>query len=83
MKAVVLGGGGYLGRPLVRLLRGHVETISASQHGGDEVDEQVDIPVLQNMAAFFRRQVRAKRNDRCSDCVQSEPMKVEVRAVVQ
>jgi nucleoside-diphosphate-sugar epimerase len=43
MKAVVLGGGGYLGRPLVRLLRGHVETISASQHGGDEVDEQVDI----------------------------------------
>ena len=43
MKAVVIGGGGYLGKPLVRLLRGHVDTVSASQHRGEEVDEQVDI----------------------------------------
>ena len=48
-----------------------------------QVDEQVDIPVLQNVAGFFRRQVCAKRNDRCPDCVQSEPMKVEIRAAVQ
>ena len=43
MRAVVIGGGGYLGKPLVRLLRGHVDTVSASQHRGDDVDEQVDI----------------------------------------
>ena len=43
MKAVVVGGGGYLGRPLVRLLRGHADVVSASQHPGEEVDEQVDL----------------------------------------
>jgi len=43
MKAVVVGGGGYLGRPLVRLLRGHADTVSASQRRGEDVDEQVDI----------------------------------------
>lgn len=43
MKVVVLGGAGYLGRPLVRLLRGHVDTVSASRGPGDGVDEQVDV----------------------------------------
>ena len=43
MKTVVLGGGGYLGRPLVRLLREHVDTVSASQHRGEGVDEQIDL----------------------------------------
>jgi nucleoside-diphosphate-sugar epimerase len=43
MKAVVIGGGGYLGKPLVRLLRRHVDTVSASQHRGAGVDEQVDL----------------------------------------
>jgi nucleoside-diphosphate-sugar epimerase len=43
MKVVVVGGGGYLGRPLARLLRGHADTVSASQHRGEEVDEQIDL----------------------------------------
>lgn len=43
MKAVVIGGGGYLGRPLARLLRAHADTVSASQHRGEGVDEQVDL----------------------------------------
>jgi UDP-glucose 4-epimerase len=43
MKVVVVGGGGYLGRPLVRLLRGHADTVSASQHRGEDVDEQIDL----------------------------------------
>src|SRR5882757_10394353 len=43
MKVVVVGGAGYLGRPLVRLLRGHADTVSASQRQGEGVDEQIDI----------------------------------------
>ena len=43
MKVVLIGGGGYLGRPLVRLLRGHADTVSASQHRGEDVDEQIDL----------------------------------------
>jgi len=43
MKVVVVGGGGYLGRPLARLLREHAETVSASRHRGKDVDEQLDL----------------------------------------
>jgi len=43
MKVVVVGGGGYLGRPLVRLLREHADTVSASQRRAAGVDEQIDI----------------------------------------
>src|SRR5258707_9570134 len=43
MKVVVVGGGGYLGRPLARLLRGHADTVSASHHRGEDVDEQIDL----------------------------------------
>ena len=43
MKVVVVGGGGYLGRPLASLLRGYADTVSASQHRGEDVDEQVDL----------------------------------------
>ena len=43
MKAVLIGGGGYLGRPLVRLLRGHAGTVSAGHHRGEDVDEQIDL----------------------------------------
>ncbi len=43
MKVVVVGGAGYLGRPLVRLLCGHADTVSASQRRGEGVDQQIDI----------------------------------------
>src|SRR5260370_30568396 len=43
MKVVVVGGGGYLGRPLATLLRGHADTVSASHHRGEDVDEQIDL----------------------------------------
>jgi nucleoside-diphosphate-sugar epimerase len=43
LKVVVVGGGGYLGRPLAGLLRGHADTVSASQHRGEDVDEQLDL----------------------------------------
>jgi nucleoside-diphosphate-sugar epimerase len=43
MKVVVVGGGGYLGRPLARLLRGHADTVSTSHHRGEDVDEQIDL----------------------------------------
>ena len=43
MKVVVVGGGGYLGRPLARLLREHADTVSASHHRGEDVDEQIDL----------------------------------------
>ena len=43
MRVVVVGGGGYLGRPLAGLLRAHTHTVSASQHRGEDVDEQLDL----------------------------------------
>jgi nucleoside-diphosphate-sugar epimerase len=43
MKVVVVGGGGYLGRPLAGLLRARADTVSASQHRGEDVDEQLDL----------------------------------------
>ena len=43
MRVVVVGGGGYLGRPLAGLLRAHTDTVSASQHRGVDVDEQLDL----------------------------------------
>jgi len=43
MKVVVLGGAGYLGRPLVRMLRELADTVSVSRSTGDGVDEPTDM----------------------------------------
>jgi UDP-glucose 4-epimerase len=43
MKVVVIGGAGYLGRPLVRRLRAHADVVSVGRRGGDGVDERVDL----------------------------------------
>jgi nucleoside-diphosphate-sugar epimerase len=43
MKVLVIGGAGYIGRPLVRLLRERVDTLSVGHRNGPDVDEQVDL----------------------------------------
>jgi UDP-glucose 4-epimerase len=40
MRALVIGAGGYVGRPLVDALRPHVETVAAGRRVGPGVDER-------------------------------------------
>ena len=42
MKVLVIGGAGYIGRPLVRLLRERVDTVAIGHSGGD-VDAHLDM----------------------------------------
>jgi UDP-glucose 4-epimerase len=55
MKVVVVGGGGYLGRPLAALLRAHADTLSVSQRSGDGVDEQIDIRRPEEVFGLLKR----------------------------
>jgi UDP-glucose 4-epimerase len=43
VRALVIGGAGYLGRPLVELLRGVAETVSVGHRPGPDVDEHLDM----------------------------------------
>jgi UDP-glucose 4-epimerase len=43
VKVVVIGGAGYIGRPLVRMLRERADVVSASRHDGEGVDQRADM----------------------------------------
>jgi UDP-glucose 4-epimerase len=43
MKVTVIGGAGYIGRPLVRLLRERADTVSAGRRAGEGIDVQADM----------------------------------------
>jgi UDP-glucose 4-epimerase len=43
MKVLVIGGAGYIGRPLVQMLRERADTVSVGHHLGAGVDELVDM----------------------------------------
>jgi UDP-glucose 4-epimerase len=55
MRALVIGAGGYVGRPLVDALRPHVETVAAGRRVGPGVDEQLDLRDRAEVAGVLRR----------------------------
>ena len=58
MKVVLIGGAGYIGRPLVQQLREKgIETISADIRAGDGVDEAVD---MRSAGEVYRLLLRGK-----------------------
>jgi UDP-glucose 4-epimerase len=55
MKVLVIGGAGYIGRPLVQMLRERVDTVSVGHHVGAGVDEMVDMRHAGDVYRLFAR----------------------------
>jgi nucleoside-diphosphate-sugar epimerase len=55
MKVMVIGGSGYLGRPIVRRLREQVDTISIGHHPGDGIDEHIEMSRGEDVNRLFRQ----------------------------
>jgi UDP-glucose 4-epimerase len=56
MKVLVIGGAGYVGRPLVGRLREHADVVSASHREGDGVDERVDLRDGEGVRRLLQRE---------------------------